>query len=114
MKDIALGMAGQAICAALIESYCNEIEVEIKKEFSESYLKSRFSPGYGDWDLSAQAEILDMLATAKQIGLSYTSGMMLSPLKSVTAVIGISEKNDCKQEDKCKICKMKNCQFRKE
>ena len=54
-----------------------------------------------------------MLATAKQIGLSYTSGMMLSPLKSVTAVIGISEKNNYKQEDKCKICKMKNCQFRK-
>lgn len=47
----------------------------------------RFSPGYGDWLLSAQKEILSELG-AGRIGMSVNESFILFPEKSVTAVIG--------------------------
>ena len=55
------------------------------------YIRPRFSPGYGDFDIAHQDMILRMLDTAKKIGLTLTGGNMLTPSKSVTAVIGLSE-----------------------
>ncbi|MCX6339452.1 MAG: hypothetical protein NTX71_05985 [Candidatus Aureabacteria bacterium] len=47
----------------------------------------RFSPGYGDWDLSAQREVLEELG-AGQIGISLSSSSILIPEKSITAIMG--------------------------
>ncbi len=43
------------------------------------------------FDIAHQDMILRMLDTAKKIGLTLTGGNMLTPSKSVTAVIGLSE-----------------------
>jgi hypothetical protein len=78
----------------------------------------RFSPGYGDFDVKVQPDIL-LLAGAEKIGVGVTASMMLIPRKSVTAIIGIypyqpslsiplMEKNDCH------ICRQQLCQARKE
>lgn len=48
----------------------------------------RFSPGYGDWDLSVQPELLP-LTGGSEIGISVTSSFMLTPRKSITALIGV-------------------------
>jgi len=48
----------------------------------------RFSPGFGDFDLSNQEVIIQMLDANKRIGLSLTADNMLVPTKSVTAVVG--------------------------
>lgn len=73
----------------------------------------RFSPGYGDWPLDSQAEML-RLATASQIGLNLTSSLMLTPRKSVTAIIGLIPKNKDTEPEKqsCKYCPKSNCNFR--
>jgi hypothetical protein len=47
----------------------------------------RYSPGYGDWDLSAQPELL-RLVDAAALGVGCTETFILQPRKSVTAVIG--------------------------
>lgn len=47
----------------------------------------RYSPGYGDWDLPVQREVLD-LVEASTIGITCTETFILQPRKSVTAVIG--------------------------
>ncbi|HKY32550.1 MAG TPA: hypothetical protein VJV23_08445 [Candidatus Polarisedimenticolia bacterium] len=47
----------------------------------------RYSPGYGDWDLPVQGELLRRLEAAA-IGVSCTESFILQPRKSVTAVIG--------------------------
>jgi hypothetical protein len=47
----------------------------------------RYSPGYGDWDLSVQPELLRRLG-AEAIGVTCTDTFILQPRKSVTAVIG--------------------------
>lgn len=47
----------------------------------------RYSPGYGDWDLTSQGELLRLLET-DSIGVTCTESFILQPRKSVTAVIG--------------------------
>ena len=47
----------------------------------------RYSPGYGDWDLPVQRELLKRVEAAA-IGVTRTETFILQPRKSVTAVIG--------------------------
>ena len=47
----------------------------------------RYSPGYGDFALEAQAHFLRLIAGALP-GLQLTSGYLLLPEKSITAVCG--------------------------
>jgi hypothetical protein len=51
-------------------------------------LTTRFSPGYGDLDLSAQKAIFDALKLEK-IGITITDRFILVPEKSVLAISGI-------------------------
>jgi hypothetical protein len=51
-------------------------------------LTTRYSPGYGDLDLSAQKVIYDALKLEK-IGISITDRYLLIPEKSVLAIAGI-------------------------
>ena len=51
----------------------------------------RFSPGYGDRPLSMQDDLLAAVEAGKRIGLATTQGHMLTPMKSVTAIIGLQD-----------------------
>jgi 5-methyltetrahydrofolate--homocysteine methyltransferase len=66
-------------------------------------LKWRFSPGYGDWPLEEQKILFPVLDCAHTIGLTLTESCMMAPVKSVTAVIAITEtaeKNESATENK--------------
>jgi hypothetical protein len=80
--DSARALCLQACAAAKIEEYCDSIEGKLPAH------RPRFSPGYGDFDIAHQTDILKIL-DAGRIGLAETKTHMLTPLKSVTAVIGI-------------------------
>ena len=112
VANIAEGAAGQAVCAALIESYCDETEAKISSEYGGLHFKLRFSPGYADWSLADQPRILAMLDAPKRIGLTVTTGGMLAPVKSVTAVIGITDGCE-KPQNSCETCENTNCLYRK-
>ena len=84
VSDIAKAVILQACAAAYLEEYCDRIQEEIEGE-----TRPRFSPGYGDFLLEHQDDVLGMLDAPKRIGLTRTEGYMLIPTKSVTAVIGI-------------------------
>ena len=77
-----------------------------------SYLTPPFSPGYGDWDLSVQGRVLDLLTAHKRIGLTLTAGGMLVPEKSVTAVVGLSDREEDACGQKCMRCTKTDCPFR--
>lgn len=51
----------------------------------------RFSPGYGDLPLSLQPKLLEQLDARRLLGLTVGSSLLLSPIKSVTAIIGIKD-----------------------
>lgn len=79
----------QAIGAERIEKLCDRFCKEMSKEES---LKPRFSPGYGDLPLSLQNDIFAALDCGKNIGLTLNDSMLMSPTKSVTAIVGIISK----------------------
>lgn len=91
--DIARAVVLQACAAAFLEEYCDEMQGRIAEKMAKEqlYLRPRFSPGYGDFSIMHQRQILQMLDAAKKIGLTMTESYMLTPTKSVTAVIGVSE-----------------------
>ena len=78
----------QAIGATMIETLCDEFCKDIKAELNVN-LKPRFSPGYGDLDLSCQKSIFKLLDCSKKIGLTLNDSLLMSPTKSVTAFVGI-------------------------
>lgn len=106
----------QACAAAILEEYLDHWQENLVQELSaEEYgLRPRFSPGYGDFSISHQGEILRMLDAPKKIGLSMTEGNMLTPLKSVTAVIGLKRnEKSCDRKRPCKNCEKTNCAYRR-
>ena len=82
----------QAIGAALIEKWMDETEDEIRKELAPGEsLVSRYSPGYGDFPLSAQRTLLALLDAPRRAGVSLTDSLLMVPSKSVSAVIGVKK-----------------------
>ena len=77
-----------AAAGALVESLCDKLTATLEKELGPVTLEKRFSPGYGDLPLSAQQRVFDLLELSR-IGVGLGSSMLLSPAKTVTAVIGI-------------------------
>ena len=114
-KDMARAVALQACAAALLEEYCDQRQEEIGRELEKEggYLRPRFSPGYGDFDISYQEPIMRMLDCAKQIGLSMTKGCMMTPTKSVTAVIGVSPVKERCPVQGCEACGSTGCPYRR-
>ncbi|MBE7011243.1 MAG: Vitamin B12 dependent methionine synthase activation subunit [Ruminococcaceae bacterium] len=49
----------------------------------------RFSPGYGDLPLEIQPDILKLLNAGKLLGITINNALLMSPGKSVTAIMGI-------------------------
>lgn len=112
----ALAVAEQAAAAALIEQYCDDCcrllgDAERKRKL---YLRPRFSPGYGDFSLAYQPHLLALLDAQRRIGLSVTDTQMMTPMKSVTAIIGLTaEKQSC-HTGHCADCPNQFCVFRKD
>jgi hypothetical protein len=77
-----------ATASALIESFCDYVN-DFIVDGREATM--RFSPGYGDFDLVHQKDILKFLDANKKIGISLTDSLMMLPSKSVTAIIGIKK-----------------------
>ena len=82
----------QAIGAERIEALCDVFCAELKREYA--FVGDRFSAGYGDFSLTAQRDIFDMLDCARGIGLTLNDSLLMSPTKSVTALVGVGETLD--------------------
>ncbi len=85
-------LIAQAIGAAMIEKWMDETEREISTELAPGEaLVARYSPGYGDFPLSRQRELLALLDATRTVGVSLTDTLLMAPSKSVSAVIGVKD-----------------------
>ncbi len=109
-RSMAKAAVGQAVCAVWLDELCAELCGGLAGE--GQYLTPPFSPGYGDWDLSVQGRLLDLLSAHRRIGLTLTAGGMLVPEKSVTAVVGLSDRKEEACGQKCSRCRKTDCSFR--
>ena len=76
-----------ALGAERAEALCDAFCADIKSE--KGALRPRFSAGYGDLPLEVQKDIFLALDPARKIGLSLGEELLMSPSKSVTAIIGV-------------------------
>lgn len=110
----------QAASAALIEWYCDRAGEEFETKYADEgcYLRPRFSPGYGDFSIEHQSELTAHLNAYKYAGITVSGGGQMTPMKSVTAVIGITHRRqrgttgNC-ASGKCANCPNTGCEFRR-
>ena len=101
--------------SAWVEAGCDQAEGEISARFPGLYLTDRFSPGYGDLPLGLQKEICALLDAQRRLGVQVTDSLLMNPTKSVTAVIGLSERPQPARIRGCGFCNLRgSCQYRKE
>lgn len=83
----------QAIGAERVESLCDIFNGEITSCVKEAggFTRPRFSPGYGDVPLSLQLDIFRTLDCERKLGVTLNTSLLMSPSKSVTAIIGVGK-----------------------
>ncbi len=80
-----------AMAGAVMEQICDDIQAEIQTKMPLFRQTWRFSPGYGDLPITIQEDLLAAVEAGKRVGLATTDSHMLTPLKSVTAIIGLQD-----------------------
>ena len=105
----------QAASAAMIETYCDMVCEELAERYEAKglYLRPRFSPGYGDLSLSCQPDLLQELEAGKRIGIKLTESLLMTPSKSVSAVVGVSKKPHRCEVKGCEACGKTDCLYRR-
>ena len=84
LKALIFNAIGTERVEALSDSFVSWLE----KEASLKALP-RFSAGYGDLPIDMQKDIFALLKPEKQIGVFLSDSFIMSPSKSVTAVVGL-------------------------
>nr|WP_317282182.1 vitamin B12 dependent-methionine synthase activation domain-containing protein [uncultured Sellimonas sp.] len=115
ITEMAKAVVLQACSAAFLEAYCDRFQDEIESRMKKEgyYIRPRFSPGYGDFDICHQENLLQLLQADKRIGLSMTDGYMLIPSKSVTALMGASTIQTPCHKQGCEVCEKKDCIYKR-
>ncbi len=115
-RSMLRALALDAAAGDAIEKVCDAAEDEIRFRIGQSgrYVTGRYSPGYGDLPMTIQPDILTLCDTARRIGLSVTQTNILTPRKSVTALLGVSTHPVNGRGRGCGACRLSaNCPYRK-
>ena len=113
-RDMGKAVILDACGSAWVESGCDAAEREIAARFPGQYLTDRFSPGYGDLPLALQSAVLAALDAQRRLGIHLSDSFLMTPSKSVTAVIGVSDTPQPARVRGCGYCAMREkCDYRK-
>lgn len=112
--DMLLALALDCAAAAAVEQVCDKIEEELRSRFPGCFFPFRYSPGYGDLPLDIQGPLLALLDAPRRVGLCVSDSHILTPRKSVTAILGIAGAPVDPARRSCLSCPAReNCQYRK-
>lgn len=103
-----------SLASAAVEQVCDEAEKRILKDFQDYEHTWRFGLGYDDFPLESQKQFLEILDAPKRIGVCVNESMLLTPVKSVTCVIGLGHNLKTDSKRSCDMCSFRDkCQYRK-
>lgn len=91
-EEPAVGVMTDAAAVAAIESYLDDITEEISAK-EKGHITRRFSCGYADFPLQQQADFMRLLDMNRQLGVFLGADFLMTPQKTVTAVIGVRTEN---------------------
>lgn len=113
-RDMARAVLLDGCGSAWAEAVCDEAEGEIAVRFPDLYRTDRFSPGYGDLPLELQPALCAALDAERRVGVHVTDSLLLSPAKSVTAILGLSQRPQGARIRGCAYCDLREtCAMRK-
>ena len=79
-----------ALSSAYAEDVCDECERLLK---GDKETRPRFSPGYGDVALGTQRPLLSYINAQRLTGITLSDAFLMSPSKSITAIMGVKNEN---------------------
>lgn len=103
------GVILDALGSSAIEYWCDVAELKITADEEKHCL--RFSAGYGDFSLEHQRDFVRCLDVTRKLGITLSDSLLMTPTKSVTAVIGLGG-NARTCGNKCMSCNNRNCIYR--
>ncbi len=113
-KQYVPAMLLDAAATSAVEQAADQMEDVLRREVEHEgfSMRSRYSPGYGDWGLDQQRELF-RLSGASEIGMRLSTALMLMPRKSVTAIIGLTRGTvEKSSEYDCSTCDKTDCPMR--
>lgn len=117
IKDMTRAVILDCTASVFIDEVANLAENKMRKNLFKSgdYLTKRYSPGYGDFPIEFGREILMCLDAPRKIGLSITESGIMTPRKSISAILGISKTKVTGKLATCESCLLREkCVLRKE
>lgn len=115
LRDMSAAVILDAAGSAAIENVCDNLCADLAAAFAPRHLTERFSPGYGDMPLSQQSGFFRLLDISRRLGVSLTDSDLMVPQKTVTAVVGVSDRPQPRRNPGCESCAMaESCAFRRE
>ena len=94
LQSPAKGLLMHAIGAQQVEGGCDRLCARLAEQFPDRQLTDRFSPGYGDLPLEMQRDVMAALDCGRTVGITLTDSLLMTPSKSVTAIIGMKVREE--------------------
>ncbi len=114
-KDVAMAHLMDAMASAAVEQFCDMAEKEILSlpQLRHFFTTWRYSPGYGDFPIAAQIDLLGAIDAARRIGVCVNESGIMTPRKSVTAIVGLADTPLQRQRRGCAVCNLsETCPYR--
>ncbi len=112
-EDPILGYILDTLGSMITEAACDLLQSFLKKELESTndQLTNRYSPGYCQWPIADQHKLFSFFPE-NVCEISLSDSALMSPMKSVSGIIGIGEKVKFRKYV-CILCSSKDCIYRK-
>lgn len=108
LEGYILDLIGSEAAEEIASIVHREIEIAVGMEGLS--ITNRFSPGYCNWDVKEQFKLFEFLQKEK-VGISLNDSALMSPVKSVSGIVGIGKEVRNKAYI-CSKCTESNCIYR--
>lgn len=78
-----------AAASSYAEAAADFMTEKFREIYGKEHLKNRFSPGYGDFDIRYQENVIKKIEGTKNLGITLTDSFLMIPQKSITAFHGV-------------------------
>ena len=106
------GYITDVVGSEVVEAAIDLMHKELGSAASEEgyNITNRFSPGYCGWDVAEQHKLFDLIPE-NYCGITLTDSALMSPVKSVSGLIGIGREARFRPYS-CSRCDADNCLYR--
>lgn len=115
LTDTVSQVVFDAAATTVVERAADAAEASVIRLAAERglFCNSRFSPGYGDLPLETQPTLLAALDAQRRLGITLSESLLMTPTKSVTAVMGLFDEPQPSSHAACADCPcFEFCQIR--